>query len=92
MGEKSGEDEVDCICNEAFLHHEVSGTRVKRLFLWQDRKHDCEYIVARNKLIGEAEEIATAEFDPVKDPIWSQRFHEAMKLLWHERDSRSTIS
>ena len=92
MGEKSKEDETTCVCSETFLHDEVSGKRTKRLFSERDRRHDCDYVAARNKLIPEAERIATAEFDPVKDPIWSQRFHEAMKLLWHERDSRNAIS
>lgn len=74
-----------CNCDEAFLHDEVSGKRTRRLFPERDRRHDCDYVAVRNKLIPEAERIATAEFDPAKDlMIWSQRFHEVMKLLWRE--------
>lgn len=84
---------MNCNCDEAFIESPGSCRR-SRLFPQQDRKHDCEYIIARDKLIPEAERIASSKFKrygPESGGLdeWSRLFHESMSLLWqHAKEEK----
>lgn len=74
--------ESDCECAEAHFTDEV-GVRTRRIFPMAHRKHDCEYIKARNQLLPMARELADRESGgaPVGGHRFSTFFHQAMNKL-----------